>query len=233
MNVPPTLRKLLADLLTTYFRYVLVAVIVVAATIGYLVLIKAQFESVRLVGILAFQNENERLRDRQTYLSKVTTMVEHYRQVKAAQAVQSQRILPLEPDRGNLFLTLQALARQAQMQLDSVAISKGTSLVASQSDATVSGRRTPTADARATPTASSGTVQILDVAFSVNGPATYAGFKQLLDSIERSVRIFDLESISFQSTSNAKSSTTAQAAGTTTYTFNLKAYYLEPGTAGT
>ncbi|MBI4089820.1 MAG: hypothetical protein HY421_00290 [Candidatus Kerfeldbacteria bacterium] len=231
MNVPPTLRKLTADLLTTYFRFVLMAAAALVAVLGYWLLIKPQFESVRLVGILALQNENERLRDRQAYLDRLTAMVDRYRQVKAAQAIQSQRMLPLEPDQGNLFLTIQALARQVQMQLDSVSVTKGSSLVASQTAAAAGARRSPTADASAPVTTSSGTVQIQNVSFSLSGPFTYESFKQLLRAIERSVRVFDLESITFKPVTDAAGQGAEQASGTTTYSLSVKAYYLDTGAA--
>jgi hypothetical protein len=75
-------------------------------------------------------------------------------------------------------------------------------------------------------------VQILDVSFSLSGPPTYDSFKQLLRAIERSVRIFDLESITFKSTSDAVGQTTGQSSGNAKYSLSVKAYYLEPsGTA--
>lgn len=103
--------------------------------------------------------------------------------------------------------------------------------MASQTAAAAGARRSPTADASTPVTTSSGTVQIQNVSFSLSGPFTYESFKQLLRAIERSVRVFDLESITFKPVTDAAGQSAEQASGTTTYSLSVKAYYLDTGAA--
>lgn len=224
MNLPPAIRKIFAGLLTAQFRYVLISVIFVVSLIGYLVLIRPQFENVRLVGILAFQAEKDRLADRQAYYSKALKMVEAYRRVRDQQPLRPEDVLPQQPEINDLFLTLKSIAAQSGMTVESIAVSKGASLTAASSATTTT--RRPSAEAK-TASPSAGTVQILDVTFGVGGSLDYGSFKRVLRTIEQSLRLVDVITISFDPhLSTTKAAPDAKGGGPV-LTFEMKTYYLE------
>lgn len=225
MKLPAYIQKPLNALLTTYFRYVLIAVVIAIGALGYLVLIRPQFENVRLVGVLAYQDATDRLFNRQTYYSRVSSMVSKYHEVSALQTVQLEDIMPTKVDNSALFRTLQALSQQAGMSVVSMALSKGTALTATSGSA-AAGTATNAAATTTTGalTSSGGTVNTINVTLTMTGPGDYESYKRLLTTIEQSMRIFDLGSISYNA---AAASGTQSAQDMPSVTFELKTYYLD------
>ncbi len=225
MNIPAPFRKLLTVLMTTQFRYVLIGVVFIVALLGYVGLLRPQIATVRRVGILALQSETEELKNRQAYLKQVEEMVAAYRTVISQRPVNTEQILPLEPQVGRLYLTLQALAEDSGMTLESVAVTKGTSLATPTAGGTAA--RRPGTEAQAGVRSSTDTVQVLDVSLSVSGPSDYESFKTLLQNLERSQRLFDALSFSFQGGATAPG--TQPGAGNV-FSIEVKTYYLEQAT---
>lgn len=236
MRMPSYIQKIYSSILTQYFRYVLVAVAILVAALGYLVLIQPQFENVRLVGVLALKNESEKLSDRQAYLARVTDMVERYRAAVSSQTVKAENMLPVGFDNAALFRTMQAIANQSGVMLQSVVLNK-TSLGGSGTGTSASGTA-GTADVLSEinkKLGSSGTmIKSSTVSVTLAGDGTYETFKKMLSTIELSVRLFDLGSISYTSVSAAQpTGSIEQAQALTNYSFELKTYYLEPTSAQT
>ncbi len=228
MKIPSYIQKPLNAILTTYFKYVLAAVVVLIGTAGYFILIKPQFENVRLVGVLAYQNASDQLFNRQSYYLKAKAMVDSYHEVSAAQPVKIEDIVPTKIDNSKLFLTLQALTQQAGMSVVSMALSKGTAVTgATTSAAAVAGTKGTSASTGAI-TTSSGTVKTINVTLSMTGPGDYESFKKLLTTIEQSMRIFDLGTISYVPLGTTVGTQAAQAQPM--FSFELKTYYLDQST---
>jgi len=223
MKLPAYIQKPLNALLTTYFRYVLIAVVIAIGALGYLVLIRPQFENVRLVGVLAYQDATDRLFNRQAYYSRVSSMVSKYHEVSALQTVQLEDVMPTKVDNSTLFRTLQALSQQAGMSVVSMALSKGTTLTTASGSA-AAGTATNTA-ATGVITSSGGTVNTINVTLTMTGPGDYESYKRLLTTIEQSMRIFDLGSISYNAAAAASGTQSAQ--DMPSVTFELKTYYLD------
>ena len=232
MKMPSYIQKVYVSLLTQYFRYVLIAVSILIAAAGYLILIQPQFENVRLVGVLALKNETDRLNDRQAYLQRVTAMVEKYRAAVSGQSVKAENMLPTGIDNAALFRTMQAIANQSGMMLQSVALSKTTS-ASGTGTAAPSGDVTQATDVISEinkTLSSTGTViKASTVSASFAGDGSYESFKRVLTTIEQSVRLFDLGAINYSSaTGSQPSAKIEQAQAVSNYSFELKTYYLEP-----
>ncbi len=218
--------------MTTYFRYGLMAVAFVIVLIGYTALLRPEFDKVRKTGLLAFQTESERLTDRQQYLKRVQEMVEKYRTVVAQKSSRNAAMLPSQPEVDQLFLIFQAIANTSNMTLDSVAVTKGSSLATASADGSsgsTATRKGQSADAQTRGAASTSTLQVLNVTVGVSGLNTYEAFKNFLKNLELNQRLFDVSAVSYKP-STEQAGQTAQA--TTRLTFELKTYYLEPPSSG-
>lgn len=230
MKLSPTIRKILASLMTTHFRYVLITVSFVIVLVGFTSLLRPEFDKVRTTGILAFQTENDRLNDRQQYLKRVQEMVEKYRTVVAQKNAKSAAILPSQPEVDRLFLIFQAVANASSMTLDSVAVTKGSSLATTADAASGSAaRKGQSADAQTRSASSTSTLQVLNVTVGVSGLNSYEAFKNFLKNLELNQRLFDVSAVSYKPPTE-QTGQTAQA--TTRLTFELKTYYLEPPSSG-
>lgn len=228
MKLPPIARKLITRLMTSYFRYLVWSVVGVVLLLGLLMVIKPQFENVRLVGVLALEEKKQQLKDRTTYYDKVKAMVEKYRSLSGEETEKISRILPSRPEVSDLFHSLESLATASGMTLESVAVTKGSSAAAAaQPSGAASARREATAGAQ-NRTASSDTVQFLDVNLSVSGPTDYATYKRLLQNIEKSQRLFDVGSIAYKPSETKVQLAGEESATGNTITITFKTYYLEP-----
>ncbi|MBI5405205.1 MAG: hypothetical protein HY976_03170 [Candidatus Kerfeldbacteria bacterium] len=219
MKLPPSIRNLMTQLLTTQFRYVLIGVSVVILLLGYLLLLQPQLENVQQQGVGQLQEVEQRLEQRRQYLGRLQDMVKKYQDVVSEQPIPITEILPAEPEIGKLFLTFEQLIKDVGLSLDSVAVTKGQSL----------GSTTGTTGTKTTGTSS--TIQVLDISLGIGGTINYETFKRLMTNFQRSVRIFDVPQITF----NPVSADATAVAGTTTTTtdrmsLEVKTYYLEQST---
>lgn len=217
MKLPPSIRNIITQLLTTQFRYLLLGVAVVILLLGFLLLLQPQLQNVQQQGVGQLQEVEQRLEQRRVYLGRLQEMVKQYQDVVSEQPIPISEILPSQPEIGKLFLTFEQLLKDVGLSLDSVAVTKGQSL------GTATGT-TPTKT-----TSSTSTIQVLDITIGIGGRIDYETYKKLLTNFERSVRIFDLPAITFNPVGEAetKESTTA-AAGQ--ISLEVKAYYLEQAT---
>lgn len=219
MKLPPSVRNLITQLLTTQFRYVLIGVSVIILLLGFLLLLQPQLENVQQQGVGQLQEVEDRLDQRRRYLVQLQEMVKEYQDVIGEQSIPITEILPAEPEIGKLFLTFEQLLKDVGLSLDSVAVTKGQSL----------GATTGTTGTKTTGTSS--TIQVLDVSLGIGGTIDYEKFKRLMTNFQRSVRIFDVPQITFNPVSaddTAVAGTTAAA--TSQMSLEVKTYYLEQST---
>lgn len=220
MKLPSFVQKAFIAVLTTYFRYLVMVVIAVIFAAGYVWLIRPQFENVRIVGVLALKNETERLENRQAYYLKAKKMVDQYQTASEGIGGIAEKILPSSNSNTVLFKTAQAIAREARMTLDSVAISEGKSAIATAPAAQASGQ---------TGTSTSSAVKTVDVSMSMSGDMNYSTYKNILLVLERSMRMIDLGSVSYRPVEPVVSTPGRPDAVETSNSISLsfKTYYLD------
>lgn len=238
MKLPNYVQTAYANLFTKYFRYLLAVSVVLIFTAGYFLLIKSQFDNVRLVGVLAFKNETARLNDRQAYLQRVTSMVDAYRIALGDRPDLAENVLPVSLDNGQIFLTMQAIANQADMTLSTVTINKNASDVGRsiQVGSTGTGISSDTlaADIAKALSATPYSLKTASIGVSFGGTPEYEAYKKLLKTIEQSARLFDLYQISynFQGQGAEQIGTLEKQQVQTSYSFELKTYFLAQNDAG-
>ncbi len=225
MKLPGKIREILSKLMTVYFRYVLLGSAALLAIIGYVVIIQPLFDKVQVTGILELQRQTNLLTERTEHLKKLEGMVDAYRKAIVGRERFADLIVPNSPEVPRLFEILNTIAVESGMTLDGVVVVKGTSIGSTGSTGTTTSGSKSSAEAKAiTRLATVGTLQVLSVSYNVTGPTGYDSFKQLLGNLERSQRLFDLNSMTYQ----PAVAVSEEGAPTTNYSFNLQTYYLEP-----
>ena len=148
--------------------------------------------------------------DYQTILSNARTLqternalVEKYNAFTPSELTSINTMLPTNPQSVNLILELNAAASKYGMVLQNVKVNNATSTTAA----------TPTT---ANAPATNPNIGTLSIEFSVQG--SYAGFTSFVKTIERSLRIIDIQKVVFTST-NGKSSYQ--------YTVDINTYWLK------
>ena len=209
-------------LIARHFRYVLVAVVVLLVGLGYLLFIGPQVSAVRQYGVVDLSAENKRLTDRTDYLSRLEKMLQLYSALNQTDLDRFNRLLPTEADFPDLFVIVEDLVSSSELELNSLSISpgSGTSVTSGETGTAPSEPANPAASL-----AQRGDLKVLNLAVSVSGGKSYEHFKKFLQNIENSLRLFNIQSLTFapaQSTQTGRLESTASSA----YSINLQTYYL-------
>lgn len=148
---------------------------------------------------------NTILANARTLQQERNTLVQKYNAFDPGELARLNTLLPTNPHNVSLILELDAVAAQYGMVLQNVKIDDST---AAQPAAARPG------------TTSNTDVGDLGITFSVSG--SYDGFVSFIKTIERSLRIIDIQKISFAATG-----TTTAASPNYQYTVGIKTYWLK------
>ncbi len=197
--------------LLEHFRYVLIAVAVVVLALGYTLIIGPEVRTVRQYGAVDLADETKNLEERENYLERLNSMLTKYSQLNTERLATLKTILPTDANFPDLFVILEDLATKSGLTLVSVAISPTVEVSGAEGGA-------------AAPTAKlDPNVKTLDISVTVGNGQNYSQFKTLLTAIEDSLRIFNIQSLTFTLPNEAKP---GEAVSGATWTLNLRTYYL-------
>lgn len=149
-----------------------VAVALIYAVAAYFLLFMPKLGRIVGGGELDTAQLEMRERDERAYLATIRASGDALKQVNPEQRQRVKNILPSEPDVPGIFVEMDALAKANGMALVSV--------------------DTVANDKEASPTG----VKTVRVALNIAG-GTYKQFYQLLDDMQRSMRLADIQSITF------------------------------------
>ncbi|MEA3249685.1 MAG: type 4a pilus biogenesis protein PilO [Patescibacteria group bacterium] len=175
-------------------KYLPVIIVVVVLSYGvgaYFLLFMPKIGHLMPGGSLDLKPLEARLGDYQAYLSRIIEEKEQFEQVHKDHVSKIPTILPDKPDEPNLYVQMDAIAQ-------------GNGLVLVSIDTVVD-------EATTGPHG----VKKVRISLSLAG-GTYQEFQNLLNDLERLVRVSDIESVTFSS-------------GGTDYSVILTAYFIEPG----
>ncbi len=206
------LKNALYIVVTSYFRAVLVALVVMVVAAGYFLLLGPRFKEISQQGILGYDAKRAQLEERQRYLDDLEVMVSRYEQVDFASLEKLSLVLPHKQDIPGILVEFQALAESVGLTVQSITVTELGAAAVSVAPGSAETRTGSTAIPAADAATLSSAVKPLNVSLTVAGADGYGTLKALLTAIERDLRIFDVSSVSF----------TPDGA---TYTLLLKTYY--------
>ena len=187
----------LNDLLSKYFRLILIVLIIIILIIGYTSVIKPKWSEIQQAGIFNYNQEKKSLEERSQYLDRLKVSLEKYNNINQAEVDKISRIIPSSESLPDLFVLFEQLAKTSDLSLDSINISTGKSL----GDATGTAAASPSASTSTTgvqaATPSSKNIYVQDIALDFSGAKTYEGLKKFLEILEKEMRLIDVTSLSF------------------------------------
>ena len=176
---------------------------IVAVIAGFAVFIVPNYHAIS--AIEAQQTDYQTiLANARTLQTERNALVEKYNAFTPSELTSLNTMLPNNPESVNLILELNAVASQYGMVLQNVKVNDTTD---------ASGTTTPAATAAA----ANSNIGTLSIEFSVQG--TYDGFTSFIKTIEKSLRIIDVQKITFSAV-NQKTSTYQ-------YTVDINTYWLK------
>ncbi|MEK7570036.1 MAG: hypothetical protein AAB515_01145 [Patescibacteria group bacterium] len=181
-------------------RHVLVFGIGVSALvliIGGFLFVAPRVKEVRALGGLDYTQKQAQLAAQQSYLEQLRGLRDEVNAVSPDDIARLNAIVPRGRDVPGIFRQMQAFAKDANMDLSSVAVSDGGSAAGS---ASVGGLRTVT------------------VSVILSGALDYNGLKNFLNVVSRQAPLLDLTSISHSPSSSSQPNS---------YSFSFRSYYFE------
>ncbi len=213
----------LQSLLTDYYRWTVWVLVVLVMVGGYFLVLDTKISNLRTSGILEKANVESELSSEQEYLASLKKSVAKF---KAAlpqdQLAQVDAFLPTESDFPGLLLTLENIARTANLELSSISVNESGQIGTSGSSATAT-----TPDTAPAGTATALDVKTEDINLTVSGGTSYEAFKRFMTLVESSQRLFDVLSVSFSHTAETSDTETTSSP----YTIVVRTYYVPDKTS--
>lgn len=194
--------------LNAHFTIYAIATVLIVLLAGFFFLVNPEIEKVRSFGALSLEQSRHQ-RDQVTEsLRLVRSTVAAYQVLNAQDIAKLQAVLPSSADLPAMFVEVEALALSSGLRLSNVSFLQAAAQRKAAAGTTASAK----------PSVLAG-IQQMQVNFTVTGGHGYANLKNFLATLESSVRILDVQSLSY---------TPAKAGDEESYVVNAIAYYKGP-----
>lgn len=203
--------------LIKYFRFSLIAIVVILLFISFYFLLLPKYNELQEEGGLDYEAKVKILEAKKEELEQLKRLRSELAKVTSSEIEKLEKILPLEKELPDIFLQMENLARESGLKVTRISIQEGSQ--AGVADQNAIADETIKEDTRSsTPANKKGSnIGTLSISLAVTGSKTYTALKMLLDNIEDNIRLVDINSLSFNPATEGESS----------YTINLKTYYLK------
>lgn len=176
--------------------------VLIVLTAGFVAVIKPKIADIRTLGIARLEQTRAQRDGVAESLRFTRSIVESYRVINAQDIEKVRSVLPTSADLPAMFIQVEAIALSAGLRLSNVSFTLATP-----------GRSGASSE---TAKETSPGFQQLQVTFTVAGGRGYASLKNFLSTMESSVRLLDVQSLSYNP---------VKAGEEETYTINAISYY--------
>lgn len=197
-----------------YLVWILVLIIIIVLSVGYSFVLDKKISDVRNTGQEFLPAKEKILSDLRAIEKELDAIISQFRSIKVAKQAQLDKLKDLLPDYPryvDLFAVAEDLTTIQGMKLNAISITFADTPVAA---APVE----PSGAAVAIPT----DIKAMTIKLQVSG-GDYEGFKKYLQTLERSIRLFDVGSVAFAGSSFAPSSPTVETEAS--FDLEVRTYY--------
>jgi hypothetical protein len=173
--------------------------------IGLFSFILPRYTKVQELGGLNYNQKRAELETKQQYLDDLRALRANLNLVTPEDLERVNLVVPRGKDIPGIFSQMQEFAKEAKMELLSVAVSDGSTVSSTGATGSV--------------TNASSQLRTVSVSVVLGGALNYEGLKSFLNVVSRQAPILDLTAISY-----APGAGTSQAS----YKFSFRSYFLEP-----
>lgn len=224
MTTSPFIEKLLS----TYFRYMVVAVVALFLAAGYFLVLQGKISTIQSITTGQKARAVQQLKDQKALAANLQASLDSYTKIfTTSQLDKLDAVLPTTSDFPTVLLTVKSIATDANLDLNNLSISIVPVGATPSAAAATPDANTPiAASALGNLTAELSSIPNLfvqDVSISVGGGTSYSNFKTFLSLLERSQRIFDVMTLSYAAPGDSETGAT--------YSLTLRTYsYLAKAT---
>lgn len=182
-------RNQLNKFFNKYFNFFILLAVLIIFALSFYFLIKPKYQKI-IESINTTFLEKNQLMPKYQELKEYQALAEAYKQVKPEEVEKIKGLIPEEYTKEELFTELIYLVSQQGLTVDSVDINPGEAVMAA-----ATGRR-PGEDSPASPSLASGRLGQMK-AIIMTSNTTYPELKTLIAAIEKSLRLIDIDKLSY------------------------------------
>lgn len=161
-----------------------------------------QFKETRKNFKTKISQEEKKIQNQEKELSQINELLKNYKLIKEKEEIKNLNIALPKKDLPNLFVILEKISKESAVEISSINFSEEGAVKEEKKSATTS------------ETISGKEINELKISLAIQG-SDYQTLKKFLDNLEKSLRFFDITSITFGSSKGKISS----------FVVNLKTYY--------
>ncbi len=211
-----TVPAILQNLLTKYFRWTVLVVVLIITGLGYTLFLSNVIAELQTTSFTQRDRAKNELVVDQRYASQLGTAIQKFKAIfTPAELTRLNAVLPTKTEFPSLLLTIKDIAATAGLQLENITITQVASAAASSA---------PVSTTPSTGVSANNILQQIpqlaaqDATIQVSGGASYDGFKKFLGLIESSEQLFDVLSLNFATPTLGGTGAAAQ------YSLTLRSY---------
>ncbi|PIS04959.1 MAG: hypothetical protein COT81_03745 [Candidatus Buchananbacteria bacterium CG10_big_fil_rev_8_21_14_0_10_42_9] len=201
------------EIIHNFFNWILLLIFVAIVGLSYMLFLQPAYQKTRTTNDFSLKESQAYLIEQQAYLAKLKSFNKAISSVTAEQNQRLDSVLPKEPKIAELYVMFEDIALKNNLTLESVAVDTpinsqaqaGNAVGSSQSNIVDLGillgndSANTTANGAGLAANGSGSRQVveLSVVVTMQGDLAYENYKQLLQTVESSLRLLDLRQITF------------------------------------
>lgn len=183
--------------LIKYFYLIIFLIIVIIGLIGYYYLFRPKIEQIRELQDVDFSAKQTDFSKKSEHLKKVEALQKNYQTINADDLEKIKQVIPEGQDLPGLFVQLQSLGREFDLQLISVAVTEEKSNQGKGAVKEGISFNLPGQEAPSQALSELKNVKKLNINLQYQGLGNYASFKSFLLGFENHIRLFDINNLSF------------------------------------
>lgn len=164
--------------------YIIIAVFLVIAILilSYLLTFNKEYNKIKSLGTVDYQKKINELESKKSNLAQIEKVYDSYKKISQEEIEKLSIMLPPEKDVPSLFIEMEALAKESGLALNSIDVAQAgaVSITAgvAEGSATLNMKK-------------------LNINLKIQGIDSYDRLKLFLGNVEKSIRILDLNSLSY------------------------------------
>lgn len=164
--------------------YIIIAVFLVIAilVLSYLLTFNKEYNKIKSLGTVDYQKKINELESKKSNLAQIEKVYDSYKKISQEEIKKLSIMLPPEKDVPSLFIEMEALAKESGLALNSIDVAQAgaVSITAgvAEGSATLNMKK-------------------LNINLKIQGIDSYDRLKLFLGNVEKSIRILDLNSLSY------------------------------------
>lgn len=184
--------------LVKYFNLIVFVVIIAIGLISYFYLFSPKIKQIKELKEINFSSKLIDLSRKSEHLKKFNELEKNYKKITPLDLAKIKQTLPEEADLSGLFVQLQNIGQEYNLQLLSIAVLESKDINKAKSSQESAIFNLPGQVKKSNPSSDElKNVKTINISIQYRGLAGYTAFRNFLAAFENNVRLFDVNNLEF------------------------------------